>query len=64
MRGAAGAQGRLVYYGDAPGSADSSQVAALANVTAPVLGLRRQRCAHQHDGAAHRSGDEEARQEL
>ena len=29
----------VVYYGDAPGSADSSQETALANVKAPVLGL-------------------------
>jgi carboxymethylenebutenolidase len=29
----------VVYYGDAPGSADSTQEAALANVKAPVLGL-------------------------
>jgi len=29
----------VVYYGDAPGSADSSQEAALANLKAPVLGL-------------------------
>ena len=29
----------VVYYGDAPGSADGSQEAALANVKAPVLGL-------------------------
>ena len=29
----------VVYYGDAPGSADGTQEAALANVKAPVLGL-------------------------
>ena len=29
----------VVYYGDAPGSADSSQEVALASVKAPVLGL-------------------------
>jgi len=29
----------VVFYGDAPGSADSSQETALANVKAPVLGL-------------------------
>ena len=29
----------VVYYGDAPGSADSSQETTLANVKAPVLGL-------------------------
>src|SRR5688572_3377887 len=29
----------VVYYGDAPGSSDSTQETALANVKAPVLGL-------------------------
>jgi len=29
----------VVYYGDAPGSADNTQETALANVKAPVLGL-------------------------
>jgi carboxymethylenebutenolidase len=29
----------VVYYGDAPGSADSTQESTLANVKAPVLGL-------------------------
>ena len=55
----------VVYYGDAPGSADSTQETTLANVKAPVLGpLCRQRRAHQRDPAGHRSGDEEAGQEL
>jgi dienelactone hydrolase len=51
----------VVYYGDAPGSADNSQEAALANLKAPVLGLY---AGNDADGAADRSGDEEARQEL
>jgi carboxymethylenebutenolidase len=34
-----GLNAAVVYYGDAPGSADGSQEAALANVKAPVLGL-------------------------
>ena len=29
----------VVFYGDAPGSADNTQETALANVKAPVLGL-------------------------
>jgi carboxymethylenebutenolidase len=34
-----GLNAAVVYYGDAPGSADGTQEAALANVKAPVLGL-------------------------
>jgi carboxymethylenebutenolidase len=32
-------QAAVVFYGDAPGSADSTQEAALANVAAPVIGM-------------------------
>jgi carboxymethylenebutenolidase len=32
-------QGAVVFYGDAPGSADNTQEAALANVAAPVIGM-------------------------
>lgn len=34
-----GLNAAVVYYGDAPGSSDSTQETALANVKAPVLGL-------------------------
>ena len=34
-----GLNAAVVYYGDAPGSSDNTQEAALANVKAPVLGL-------------------------
>ena len=54
----------VIYYGDAPGSADSSRRPRWPREGAGARALRRQRCAHQHDGAADRSGDEEARQEL
>lgn len=32
-------QGAVVFYGDAPGSADNTQETALANVVAPVIGM-------------------------
>jgi len=32
-------QAAVVFYGDAPGSADNTQEAALANVAAPVIGM-------------------------